>query len=488
MSTTTDKEIEAPVAASLRDLATSCTPTSSSTVIPNRRLLFRIDLHILPILSFVYLFSFLDRVNIGNAAVFGIKEELRLKGTQYNTALMIFFIPYILFEIPSNILLQKSMPHRYLSFCVLGFGVTTLLQGFVTNYAGLLATRFFLGLFETGLFPGCFYLLSMWYKRTESQKRFTFFFISTTLAMAFGGLLAGAIGKMDGYGGKRAWRWIFILEGAMTCAVAALGYFTIPDFPEDVTWLRPEEKEWVRARLHEDVGKASRKNPIRLKDLKMLYQDYKFILGALLYLGFAVSAYGYAYFAPTLLVGWNYSPIESQLRTVPIAMSSFVLAMVVAWASDYTKHRYTFILGGCLLTLAGFAMLMTTHGNQNLQYAALFIAFQGAGAAMPIAICYFQTNLAGHTRRAIGSAFQISLGNLGGVIAAFLFVPADAPEYTTGYSVAIGFVVLTIVAATAYMLGIRRENALREMGAAGVDPDDDDADVGDTARTFRYVL
>lgn len=131
----------------------------------------------------------------------------------------------------------------------------------------------------------------MWYKRTESQKRFTFFFISTTLAMAFGGLLAGAIGKMDGYGGKRAWRWIFILvgspitlyvwladekqEGAMTCAVAALGYFTIPDFPEDVTWLRPEEKEWVRARLHEDVGKASRKNPIRLKDLKMLYQDYK---------------------------------------------------------------------------------------------------------------------------------------------------------------------------------------------------------------------
>lgn len=86
------------------------------------------------------------------------------------------------------------------------------------------------------------------------------------------------------------------------------------------------------------------------------------------------------------------------------------------------------------------------------------------------------------------SILQISLGNLGGVIAAFLFVPADAPEYTTGYSVAIGFVVLTIVAATAYMLGIRRENALREMGAAGVDPDDDDADVGDTARTFRYVL
>ena len=88
-----------------------------------------------------------------------------------------------------------------------GFGLVTLLQGFVKNYAGLLATRFFLGVFEAPMFPACFYLIGMWYRRHEAQKRYTFFFSSTTLAGAFGGLLASAIGKMDGVGGYLGWRW-----------------------------------------------------------------------------------------------------------------------------------------------------------------------------------------------------------------------------------------------------------------------------------------
>lgn len=114
-------------------------------------------------------------------------------------------------QVPSNALLKKFKPHLFLGICIGLFGVVSLCQGFVTNYAGLLATRFLLGLFEAGIFPGCFYLLAMWYKREESQKRFTFFFLSTVLAGAFGGLLASAIGKMDGMAGKSAWRWIFII-------------------------------------------------------------------------------------------------------------------------------------------------------------------------------------------------------------------------------------------------------------------------------------
>src|SRR5437762_13638142 len=96
------------------------------------------------------------------------------------------------------------------------FGIITICQGLVQNYGGLLTTRFFLGFFETGMFPGSFYLIGMWYKRHEAQKRYSFFFASTTLAGAFGGLLAAAIGKMDGVRGYLGWRWIFILEGCLT--------------------------------------------------------------------------------------------------------------------------------------------------------------------------------------------------------------------------------------------------------------------------------
>ena len=175
-------------------------------------------------------------------------------GDQYNTALTIFFVPYIVFEIPSNILLKRFKPHVWLSGCMFLFGLVTLCQGLVQNYSGLLATRFFLGLAETGMFPGSFYLIGMWYKRSEAQKRYSFFFGSTSLAGAFGGLLASAIGKMNGMRGYLGWRWIFILgkqlptyfvegtrliqapEGVLSCVVSFAFFFLIPNFPEDASW------------------------------------------------------------------------------------------------------------------------------------------------------------------------------------------------------------------------------------------------------------
>jgi len=176
-----------------------------------RRLVSKIDLRVVPVLSILYLLAFLDRTNIANASVFGLQKDLKLTGTQYNTALTIFFVPYIAFEIPSNIILKKLKPHVWLSLCMFLFGLVTICQGLVHNFSGLLATRFFLGLAETGMFPGSFYLIGMWYKRSEAQKRYSFFFGSTSLAGAFGGLLASAIGKMSGMRGYLGWRWIFIL-------------------------------------------------------------------------------------------------------------------------------------------------------------------------------------------------------------------------------------------------------------------------------------
>jgi MFS family permease len=191
-----------------------------------RALVNKIDWHVIPVLCILYLLAFLDRVNIANANVFGLSKELNLLGDKYNTALVIFFVPYVLFEIPSNILLKKFKPNVWLSGCMFLFGLATVCQGLVKSYSGLLATRFFLGLFETGMFPGCefslhyhykslmsdagFYLIGMWYRRHESQRRYSFFFSSTTLAGAFGGLLASAIGKMDGMRGYQGWRWIFV--------------------------------------------------------------------------------------------------------------------------------------------------------------------------------------------------------------------------------------------------------------------------------------
>lgn len=185
-------------------------------VASQRRLISKIDFRVIPILSLMYLMAFLDRTNIANASVFGLQKDLKLTGTQYNTALTMFFIPYVVFEIPSNIILKRLKPHVWLSGCMFLFGLVTVCQGLVQNWSGLLATRFFLGLAETGMFPGAFYLIGMWYKRSEAQKRYSFFFGSATLAGAFSGLLASAIGKMNGMRGYDGWRWIFILGSPLS--------------------------------------------------------------------------------------------------------------------------------------------------------------------------------------------------------------------------------------------------------------------------------
>jgi len=156
----------------------------------------------------------------------------------------------------------------------------------VHNYSGLLAARFFLGLAEAGVFPGCFYLLSMWYKREEALRRFAIFFNSVTLAGAFGSLLASAIANMDGIQGHAGWRWIFILEGLLTMVFGILTFFILTDFPEDAKWLTPEEREFMQARLiNTDEEEGPQHRVSTLNDLRSFFSDYKAHLGALLYFG-----------------------------------------------------------------------------------------------------------------------------------------------------------------------------------------------------------
>lgn len=118
--------------------------------------------------------------------------------------------------------------------------------------------------------------MGMWYKRSEAQKRFSFFFSSTTLAGAFGGLLAYGLGQMAGMRGYGGWRWVFIIEGVLTCVVAIVWFFLLPDFPEDVKWLNEEERAYLRAKLAKDVGKAGTDSSLGLRDILEVFKDCEY--------------------------------------------------------------------------------------------------------------------------------------------------------------------------------------------------------------------
>ncbi|WPH01891.1 Hypothetical protein R9X50_00474500 [Acrodontium crateriforme] len=448
-----------------------------------RRLVSKIDRHVIPVLY---------RVNIGNANVYGLSKELGLSdgsGLKYNTALVIFFVPYILFEIPSNVLLKKFRPHVWLSINMFLFGFTTAMQGLVKNYSGLLAVRFFLGVFETGMFPGCFYLIGMYYQRKEAQKRYSFFFSSTTLAGAFGGLLASAIGKMDNVGGYRAWRWVFILEGSLTVLVAIAFFFCIPDFPEQAKWLKEDERAYVAARLRADQGRSAIERQIGVKDIGRVFKDWKVVVAGFMYFGLIVPAYGYAYFSPGIIASYGYSPIQTQLHSVPPWAAAFGFAMLMATLSDWRKHRFAFALISICVSITGFSILIAVHNHKHLQYAALFLVTMGTYTAMPIVVCWFNMNLGGHHRRSVGSAWQVGFGNIGGIIAVFAFQKHDAPRYRTGYSICIAFTILSILACVTYGFACWFANRTRDRSTVDVGLTEyEKTELGDLSPDYRYLL
>ncbi|KZF24772.1 MFS general substrate transporter [Xylona heveae TC161] len=453
------------------------------------KLMAKVDMRVIPCLCILYLLAFLDRVNISNAAVFGLPQDIHLTGTEYNTALTIFFVPYVVAEIPSNILMKKLQPHVWLSACMFFFGIAALCQGFAHNYGGLLAARFFLGLFECGMFPGCFYLIGMWYKRSEAQRRYSFFFSSTTLAGAFAGLLASAIGKMDGVRGLQGWRWVFILEGLFTCVVAIIFFFLLPDFPETARWLKEDERVYVKARLQVDQGRSAADKPITLKDVVNVFKDYKVFLGALMYFGLIVPGYGYAYFAPGIIKSYGYSPISTQLHSVPPWAAAFGFAMLIAFLSDKFKHRFIFALIPLAVCIAGFGILIKVHDNTRLQYGALFLVAMGAYSAMPVIVCWFNMNLGGHHRRSVGSAFQVGFGNIGGIIATYSFLAKDKPKYIPGYSICISFVCLSVVSCIAYFLATWSQNRARDRTPQDLSLTEyEKTEMGDLSPDYRYLL
>jgi MFS family permease len=212
----------------------------------------------------------------------GLPKDLGLVGQQPNIALTIFFVPYILFEIPSNILMKKLSPHIWLSGCILLFGIIMIAQGFVQSYGGLLATRFFLGVAEAGIFPGSFYLISFWYGKDEAQRRFTFYWSSTIFAGAFGGLLATAISNLNGIRGLHSWRWVFIIEGIATVFIGIAAFFCISDFPKETKWLSSEEKAFILAKTgsHE-----SHRIPVTIRDVGSFLLTPKHWVAAIMYFG-----------------------------------------------------------------------------------------------------------------------------------------------------------------------------------------------------------
>ncbi|KAI9684621.1 MAG: hypothetical protein M1820_010881 [Bogoriella megaspora] len=234
------------------------TKTLSWDTTEEKALVRRLDFRIFPVLMILCILNFIDRNNFANARLKGLEKDLHLSDVQYQTCISILLVGYVLFELPSNLILNYiSQPSLYLRGCVAVWGVISACTGATNNAPGAIMCRFFLGCIESSFFPGTLYYLSRWYTRREMQLRVTLLNAGNLLAQAFGGLIAaGVLGNLQGRHGIAAWRWLFIIEGSITVAVALVAWPVLPNYPTSTTWLSAREQQIAQARLMQDAGIA----------------------------------------------------------------------------------------------------------------------------------------------------------------------------------------------------------------------------------------
>ncbi|KAF3935802.1 hypothetical protein ABW19_dt0203990 [Dactylella cylindrospora] len=276
-----------------------------------KRLVRKIDLYILPTMWIMYLLSYMDRTNIGNAKIAGMEEDLQLTSNQYSIALVVFFIGYVLFEVPSNMVLSRVNPSAYIPFMMFLWGLVTLAMGWIGTYEHLVGVRVVVGVLEAAFAPGILMLLSSWYKKSEQAKRFSIYISAAILSGAFGGLLAGAITSgLEGVHGIRGWRWLFIVEGAATSGWAIVAYFILPNFPAtSQSKFTPREIELAIARLAtENVTSSQGKGSGigHIAALKVAAKSWEMWLLTLGYMTIVGSS-TLSYFYPTLVKGLGYT-------------------------------------------------------------------------------------------------------------------------------------------------------------------------------------
>ncbi|EXJ66437.1 uncharacterized protein A1O5_10589 [Cladophialophora psammophila CBS 110553] len=430
-----------------------------------RQLLWKLDVRLIPWLCLLYLVSFLDRTNIGNAKIAGLQKDLKMSNGQWNASLAIFFISYSVFEPASNMLLKRLRPSIYIPSLMILWGIACTCQGLINDFSGLAAARWFLGLFEAGLFPGCNFYLSCWYKRSEFGIRSALFFSAAALAGSFGGLLAAAISKMHGVGGKAGWAWIFILEGLLTIIVGIASYWMVHDFPDTATFLSADDRVRVYHRLKTDQQSSAEHEAFKWKYFWASVRDWKTYTAALIYMGCGAGLYAFSIFLPTILAELGYTSTEAQLLSVPPYTAAAALTIAIGIIGDRTKQRGLCAIAVAPLGVIGFGLLLSDV-PAGAKYAATFLAAMGIYPCIPNTISWVANNTEGVYKRGVTLGLAMGWANLQGCVVTNVYRGTDAPRFVPGHGVVLGYLTIAMLGgAVLHYVLLRRENALRSSGA-----------------------
>ncbi|GKT64068.1 major facilitator superfamily transporter [Colletotrichum tofieldiae] len=457
-----------------------------------KKIVRKLDMHIIPLVMLLYLFSFLDRVNIGNARLYNLERDLNLQGNQFQVAVSILFVTYIIFEVPSNLVLKLFTPRRWIAFITVAWGIIATLTGLVNSYGALIACRLLLGAVEAGLFPGLNVYLTFFYSKHELALRVGYLFVSAAIAGGLGGLLAYGIGHMEGVAGLSGWRWIMIIEGLPTVVLGVVTYFALPNDAGTAYFLTDEEKAIMARRRGREYGNTSSAQEFSREDMFKAFKDWKVWVFSVAQFGADTMLYGFSTFLPTIINGLGtWTPAQVQLLTVPCYFLGAVVYMSMAFLSDRTQKRGLFCVIFGSISVIGYGVLISPTSN-GVHYFGCFLVAAGLYVVVGLPLAWLPNNSPRYGKRTTASGMQLTIGNCSGVMSSFIYQAIDRPRYIRGHAVTLSMVGMATCLYGFLWFWYWRENKQREAGhiqSKHADLSDDEmAELGDESPRYRYTI
>ncbi|MDB5364280.1 MAG: major facilitator superfamily 1 [Rhodospirillales bacterium] len=411
---------------------------------------------LVPFIGLLYFVSFLDRVNIGFAAL-TMNADLGFSASIYGAGAGIFFLGYFLFEVPSNLILERVGARRWIARIMISWGVLSAATAFVWNPASFYTVRFLLGLAEAGFFPGMILYLTYWFPQRRRAQIMGAFLVAIPLSSALGGPISTLLLELDAYG-LRGWQWLFLLEGAPALLLGIVVLLVLPDRPSQASFLTPQEAALLESMVATDTA---------------MRKDHRSVLRALtspriwlycgVYFGIVIGLYGLGFWLPQIVK--SFGGLENREIGLVAAIPYLAASLCMVWwsrHSDATKERRWHValpalVGACGLIAASMAPTAT------LSLAAMTISAIGIYAALPVFWALPTAELSGPAA-AGGIALINSIGNLSGYVGPVIF--GRLRDATGSYTAGLGSLAACMIAAAILVAVLARGAPTRKTEAA----------------------
>ncbi len=380
-----------------------------------KKLYSKISWRLIPYIFILYILAYLDRVNVGFAAV-EFKRDLHLTDTMFGLGGGLYFVGQLMFDLPSNLLLQKVGPRVWIARIMISWGIIASCMMFVQGEHSFYAMRLLLGISEAGFFPGMILYLTYWFPSGERARAVAKFMTATSIAGVVGAPLSSFLLKLDGAAGLHGWQWLFLMEGVPTFLMGISVLFVLKDHPDDAGWLTEPEKKWLDTELERDRKEGGATENHRLLDAFKLPMVW--VLAIVFFLD-QVGVYTVNIWMPLLLNsfahlgGANAASVIARYATVPYVAAA-VFTVIVGWSSDRTGERRWHIAGCFLLSVLGFGWAAYAHSLVTV-LCAMTLAAMGYWSMMG-PFWALPTRVLGGQAAAGGVAIITMIGSLGGFV------------------------------------------------------------------------